>query len=121
MQDLKMLIMVQKNILYETPPYAVESSISLLAKNLRTARLRRNLTLKEVAGKIGTGVKVIHDAEQGKTTTSIVVYFALLWAYDLLQEAENLANPLKEETGLRLMESRAPQRSKKKKVLDNNF
>ena len=116
-----MLIMVQKNILYETPPYAVENTISLLAKNLKTARLRRNLTLKEVAEKIGTGVKVIHDAEQGKTTTSIVVYFALLWAYDLLQETENLANPLKDETGLRLMESNAPRRSKKKKVLDNDF
>ena len=104
-----MLIMAQKNILYETPPYAVESSISLLAKNLKTARLRRNLTLKEVAEKIGAGVQVIHDAEQ------------LLWAYGLLQEAENLANPLKDEAGLRLMESKAPQRSKKKKMLDNDF
>ncbi|MBR1735228.1 MAG: helix-turn-helix transcriptional regulator [Alphaproteobacteria bacterium] len=113
--------MVQKNILSETPPYAVENSISLLAKNLKTARLRRNLTLKEVAEKIGTGVKVIHDAEQGKTTTSIVVYFALLWAYDLLQDVKNLADPLKDETGLRLMESIAPQRSNKKKMLDNDF
>lgn len=43
--------MAQKNILYETPPYAVENSISLLARNLKIARLRRNLTLKEVAEK----------------------------------------------------------------------
>lgn len=113
--------MAQKNILCKTPPYAVERSISLFAKNLKTARLRRNLTLKEVAEKIGTGVKVVHDAEGGKATTSIVVYFALLWVYDLLEEAENLANPLQDAVGLRLMESKAPKRAKKKKVLDNDF
>ncbi len=113
--------MAQKNILYETPPYLVENSISLLAQNLKTARLRRNLTIKEVAEKIGTGVKVIHDAEQGKATTSIVVYFALLWAYDLLKNTENLANPLEDEVGMRLMESKAPKRSKMRKVLDNDF
>ena len=88
---------------------------------MKTVRFRRNLTLKEVAKKIRIGVKIIHNAEQGKTSTSIVVYLALLWAYDLLQEAESLTDPIKDETNLRMIESNAPQRSKKKKVLDNDF
>ena len=101
MQDIRNVDYASEKYLYEAPTYAVESSIYLVAKNLRTARLRRNLTLKEIAEKIGNWVKVIHNAEQGKTTISIVVCFVLLCAYDLLQEVENLANLLKNEAGLR--------------------
>lgn len=113
--------MGQRNILTSTPPFAVEKFLKSLGENLKTARLRRSLSIKDVADKIGTGVRVISDAEQGKPTTSIVVYIALLWAYDLLETADDLANPLNDEIGLRLLEARQPKRSKSKKVMDNDF
>lgn len=47
--------MARKNILTTHPPYAVEKALKRLGMNLRTARLRRNLTLEEVAVKIGAG------------------------------------------------------------------
>lgn len=53
MQDIRNVDYASEKYLYEAPTYAVESSIYLVAKNLRTARLRRNLTLKEIAEKIG--------------------------------------------------------------------
>lgn len=87
-------------------------------EKFKNCSLKAEFNVERSCWKIGTGVQVIHDAEQGKVKTSIVVYFALLWAYGLLQEAKNLANPLKDEAGLRLMESKAPQRSKKKKVIE---
>jgi transcriptional regulator with XRE-family HTH domain len=70
--------MTAKNTLTQAPPYAVEKAIKRLGANLRTARLRRNLKIKDVAQKIGTGPRAVSDAEQGKITTSIVVYTALL-------------------------------------------
>jgi DNA-binding XRE family transcriptional regulator len=62
-----------------------------LGTNLRTARLRRNLTIEDVAQKIGTGPRAVSDVEKGKISTSIAVYTALLWAYDLLLPMEELA------------------------------
>ncbi|MCU7936191.1 MAG: helix-turn-helix domain-containing protein [Candidatus Thiodiazotropha sp. (ex Dulcina madagascariensis)] len=58
-------------------------ALKRLGANLRTARLRRNLTIKEIADKIGTGPRAVMDAEKGRPSTGIVVYTALLWAYDL--------------------------------------
>lgn len=113
--------MVQRNILTNTPPFAVEKSLKSLGENLKTARLRRGMSIKEVADKIGTGVRVVRDAEQGKPTTSVVVYIALLWAYDLLETADDLANPLNDEIGIRLLEAKKPKRSKARKVMDNDF
>ncbi len=69
------------------------------------------MSIKEVADKIGTGVRVVRNAEQGKPTTSVVIYMALLWAYDLLQAVDDLANPLRDEVGLRLIEAKKPKRS----------
>jgi transcriptional regulator with XRE-family HTH domain len=117
----KEINMVRRNVLANTPPFSVEKALKVLGENLKIARLRRDLSIKDVADKIGTGTRVIRDAEQGKPTTSVVVYMALLWAYDLLQSVDDVANPLKDEIGLRLEEIKKPQRSKSRKVLDNDF
>jgi len=115
--------MPQKNKLSTAPPFEVENTVRSLGKNLRIARLRRGLTLADVADRIGTGVRAVRDAEHGKTTTAISVYFALLWVYDLLPGANDLADPLKDDTGLRLAALREPKRavSVSRKVIDNDF
>jgi transcriptional regulator with XRE-family HTH domain len=41
----------------------------MLGGNLRTARLRRDLTINEAAEKIGTGSRAVSDAERGKPST----------------------------------------------------
>ena len=43
--------MSKKNKLFDAPPYAVETSLRKLGSNLRIARLRRNLTISQVAEK----------------------------------------------------------------------
>jgi transcriptional regulator with XRE-family HTH domain len=111
--------MTAKNTLIQAPPYAVEKAIKRLGTNLRTARLRRNLTIEDVAQKIGTGPRAVLDAEKGKISTSIAVYTALLWAYDLLSPMEELADPALDEEGLNL--SLLKQRARAKEGLDNEF
>jgi transcriptional regulator with XRE-family HTH domain len=113
--------MARKNILTQAPPYAVEQAITRLGKNLRTARLRRNLTIEDVAAKIGTGPRAVSDAEQGKITSGIAVYTALLWTYDLLGPMETLADPTRDREGLALTNQRERARAENPEELDSDF
>jgi transcriptional regulator with XRE-family HTH domain len=113
--------MVRTNKLQQAPPYLVEQSTKLLGKNLRIARIRRSLTIEDVAQRIGTGPRAVMDAEKGKSSTGIVVYAALLWLYDQLHQLEGVADPTKDEEGLSLELARERIRVRKKKGLKNDF
>ena len=113
--------MVARNLLTEAPPYEVEQAVKRLGENLRTARLRRNLTIVQVAQKIGTGPRAVRDAEKGKLSTGIAVYTALLWAYDLLGPIAALADPAGDSEGLTLDRLRGRTRARASKELDNDF
>lgn len=113
--------MTAKNTLIQAPPYPVEKAIKNLGANLRTARLRRNLTIEEVGEKIGTGPRAVSDAEKGKISTGIAVYTALLWVYDLLGPMNELADPAFDEEGLSLSLSKERARGRSKEGLDNDF
>lgn len=113
--------MARKNALHDSAPYQVQSLIAELGNNLKTARLHRNLSLQEVADKIGVSRNLVSAAEKGNLSSSISLYVALLWAYDLQDEVKELANPLKDEVGLNLNRLKHPQRTNKKKDLDNDF
>lgn len=113
--------MGKKNTLTQAPPYSVEHAIKSLGTNLRTARLRRNVTIGEVAAKIGTGPRAVSDAEQGKITTGIAVYTALLWVYDLIKPMHELADPAQDEEGLVHVDKRTRARARQAKELDSDF
>ncbi|MGK5088117.1 helix-turn-helix transcriptional regulator [Bdellovibrionota bacterium FG-2] len=113
--------MVARNKLLTSPPYAVEQALKRLGKNLRTARIRRRLTLKDVAEKTGTGVRAIADAERGKPSTSIAVYTALLWTFGLMGAFEILADPSRDLEGQTLALSREHTRVRAGGGLDNDF
>ena len=113
--------MTARNTLNQAPPYAVEHAIKRLGANLRTARLRRNLTIEEIGAKIGTGPRAVTDAEKGKVSTGIAVYTALLWVYDLLGPVNELADPASDEEGLALSTPRERARSREREELDSDF
>jgi transcriptional regulator with XRE-family HTH domain len=113
--------MTARNTLTIAPPYAVESTLKRLGSNLRTARLRRNLTIKNAAEKIGTGPRAVADAEKGKPSTGVAVYIALLWAYDLLDPFAAIADPALDTEGVALSDSRQRARARKSSGLDNDF
>lgn len=111
--------MANKNSLTITPPYPVEAAIRSLGVNLRTARLRRGLTIQEIGEKIGAGTRAVADAEKGKPSTGIAVYVGLLWALDLIDHMQDVASPENDKEGLALSMSR--QRARRKEGLDNDF
>ena len=115
--------MSTRNALTTTPPYPVEQTIRQIGANLRIARLRRNLSIEHVAEIIGAGSRAIRAAEQGRVSTGVGVYIALLWAYDLLDPALELADPGKDETGLSYLAEKERQRARARNrtMLDNDF
>ena len=113
--------MSKKNTLLTAPPYAIEQALKRLGTNLRTARLRRNLTIGEVAEKIGTGIRAVTDAEKGKPSTSAAVYAALLWAFDLLDQIDDVGDPEKDIEGQALALSRERGRARQGGKIDNDF
>ena len=110
-----------RNQLQVAPPYPVEGALKGLGENLRTARIRRNLTIADAAARIGTGPRAVMDAEKGKASTGIAVYAALLWLYDLLAPFEELADPAKDKEGLARESARGRSRARKSGGLDSDF
>ena len=113
--------MPARNSLSVAPPHAVALALGRLGEDLRTARLRRNLTIEDVAAKIGSGRRAVADAEHGKATTAMAVYAALLWTYDLLDGVERLADPAGDQEGLVLARSQQRTRARRGQGLDNDF
>ncbi len=101
--------MAARNLLLASPPYEVDQSLKTLGANLRTARLRRNLSIEDVAAKIGVGRHVIADAERGKPSTGIGIYAGLLWAFGLTEQLASVADPMSDGEGVFFGEgARAP-------------
>jgi len=114
--------MTARNQLSEALPYPVEQALKGIGRNLRLARLRRDQTIQQVAERIGSGTRPIRDAESGKGSTGIAVYAALLWAYDLLDSTEKLADPLTDKEGLALASIKEGKRARGTSGdIDNEF
>src|SRR5258708_15941598 len=113
--------MKARNPLLGAPPYQVEQTLKKLGADLRTARLRRNLTSEEAAQKIGTSRFMVADAEKGKPSTNVAVYAALLWTYGLIEGLADLADPGNDEEGTRLALMRQPARPRHRPTLRNDF
>jgi|SRR5215468_1842610 len=113
--------MKARNLLLGATPYPVETALRKLGADLKTARLRRNLTGEEAAQKIGTSRFTVADAERGKPSTSVAVYAALLWAYGLVDRLADLADPSKDEEGARLALAREPARARHRQTLSDDF
>jgi transcriptional regulator with XRE-family HTH domain len=107
--------------LLSAPPFAVERALKTLGANLRTARLRRKLTLEEVAQKVGASRRIIADVENGKPSTSAGMYVATLWALGLLEHLAEVADPTTDQEGLTLALVREGVRARKAATLDNDF
>lgn len=113
--------MSKRNALTTAPPFEVEQSLKALGANLRTARLARNLSIEQAAQKIGVGYRTVATAEAGKPGTAIGVYLSLLWAYDLLGQVHELADPARDSLVQRAVRARVHAYPTGKGALDNDF
>ena len=113
--------MGRRSRITESPPAAVEDALGRLGRNLRTARLRRRLRLQDVADRIGASRFTVADLENGKPGASVAAYFGALWALGLLNQADELADPDRDEEGKILESARSPRQAPRRRHLDNDF
>ena len=104
-----------------SPPAAVEEALRRLGRNIRIARLRRRLRLQDLAERMGVSRFTVADLERGKAGTSAAAYFGALWSLGLLGDAEELADPDRDEEGRVLESARTPRRAARPRRLDNDF
>ncbi len=109
-----------KTPLLNSPPYPVDEAVRRLGSNLRKARLARNLTLAQIAGKIGTGTRAVADAEKGGPGTAVAVYLALLWTYDLMGPVAQRADPGADKVGLASAPRRKRARARARTTTDRD-
>ena len=113
--------MSKQNSLTTATPFEVERALKTLGANLRTARLARNLSVVQAAAKIGVGHRTVAAAEAGKPGTAVGVYLSLLWVYDLLGQAHELADPVRDPVVQRAARARMHAYPSRKGALDNDF
>jgi len=113
--------MPQVSKISKSPPGAVEEILNRLGRNIRTARLRRRLSMEELAERIGISRYVMADVEKGKPTTAIAAYIGALWALGLHKDIRELADPDRDEEGKILERARGPRTAPKRKIIDDDF
>lgn len=113
--------MPRRSHLMSAPPYAVEAALKRLGGNIRTARLRRNLSAADLAAKVGIDRHVVSDAERGKPGTGVGVYAGLLWALNLLPMLDRVADPKADDEGLVLAGHDARERARASEGPSNAF
>ena len=113
--------MSKRNAITTALPFEVERTLKTFGANLRTARLARNLSIEAAAAKIGVGYRAVATAEAGKATTAIGVYLSLLWAYDLLGQVRDVADPARDALVQRAARARERAYPTNKGALDNDF
>jgi len=104
-----------------SPPAAVEDILNRLGRNIRTARLRRKLSMEELAERVGISRYVLADIERGKPTTAIAAYLGALWVLGLHRDMREVADPDRDEEGKILERARSPKTAPKRKTIDDDF
>jgi len=105
----------------KSPPAAIEDMLNRLGRNIRTARLRRRLSMEKLAERIGISRYVMADVEKGKPTTAIAAYLGALWALGLHNDIRDLADPDRDEEGKILERARSPRTAPKRKIIADDF
>lgn len=105
----------------KTIPFQIERALGELGHNIRKARVRRNISLAEMAERLGVHRTVLSDVEKGKPGTSIAAYAGMLWAMDLLPELQAVADPQNDSHGLALASREERERASSPRGMDNDF
>jgi transcriptional regulator with XRE-family HTH domain len=92
-------------------PAAVVDAARTTGARLRLARVRRRLTLRQLAAKAGVAYDTARAVETGNLMTGLGAYFAVIWALGLERELAMFLDPDRDLVGKQLELTRVPRRA----------
>jgi len=97
----------------KTIPIEVAGRIKELGHRVRLARIRRGMSIAEVAAKAGINRNTLNALELGKPGVALGAYLTVLWALGLDKTLDGVAHPDSDTHGKTLEASRRPARVRK--------
>ncbi len=83
-------------------PLPITQALSSLGANLRLARERRGMTIRELGAQINVSAPTIIKLERGDPSVSMAVYAAALHLHERLQWLPDLVDPQFDREALRI-------------------
>ena len=80
-----------KDTLGNRLPRALANDLKLVGEQIRLARLRRNLSMEQIAERASCSVPSLASVENGKQTVSIGIYIRVLYALGLHKDILKIA------------------------------
>jgi transcriptional regulator with XRE-family HTH domain len=102
-------------------PAEAADRVRELGYRLRLARVRRGMSIAEVAAKAGINRNTLNALELGKPGVAIGAYVTVLWALGLDRTLEAVAHPDADTHGKTLEASRRPARVRKSQKSKNEY
>ena len=94
-------------------PAQVTERIRDVGHRVRVARIRRGLSIAELAAKAGINRNTLNALELGKPGVALGAYVTVLWALGLDSTLQGVAHPDADTHGKTLEASRRPARVRK--------
>jgi len=97
--------------------YKIDKILNELGENIKLSRLRRRLSMRQVAERAGIGRTTLYEIERGKTSVNIGNYAQVLSVLGLEEDLLNVAKDdllgRKLQDAKLLVKERAPKRNAK--------
>ena len=103
-------------------PPPVHSALHLLGEDIRRARKRRRISIRDMAERAMVSPGTIQRIEKGDASVGIGIMASVLWVLGLHQRFESMVAPETDSIGQREDLSRLPKRVRRGKVTpDDGF
>lgn len=97
------------------PPPGALRALRSLGRDIREARLRRELPMALLAERAFTSRSTLQRVERGDHTVGVGIYAAVLHSLGLVDRLAAVADPAADETGRLLDTARLPKRARVKR------
>jgi len=105
----------------KTLPAQAAERIKELGYRVRLARIRRGMSIAEVAAKAGINRNTVNALELGKPGVALGAYVTVLWALGLDKTLDAVAHPDADIHGKTLEASHRPARVRKAQKSKNEY
>ena len=101
--------------------FGVEELLQQVGQNIKTARIRRNLTILELANRVHVDERTISRLEKGDPSINFKNLVTVLMVFGLEDSVFDIAHPNADEVGRALELQKQPKRVRKMDQLSDDF